>query len=40
MPGASAAISVNVVAPLSRLRRMIGVHRSPRISEALAIGQY
>jgi hypothetical protein len=39
-PGAPAAISVKLVLPRSRFRRMIGVHRSARISDALAIGQY
>ena len=29
-----------VVQPFSRLRRMIGVHRSARTADALAIGQY
>ena len=39
MPGAPALISVNVWAPLSRFRTMIGVHRSASSSEARAIGQ-
>ncbi len=38
-PGAPAAISLKVRQPSSRLRRMIGVQRSARISEPRAIGQ-
>lgn len=40
MPGAQSAIWPKVLDPSSRLRRMMGVQRWPRISAALAMGQY
>jgi hypothetical protein len=36
--GAPALISLNVVQPAMRLRTMMGVHRSVKISAARAIG--
>ena len=39
-PGAPFAISVKVLEPFRTLRRMIGVQRSAKTSDALAIGQY
>jgi hypothetical protein len=39
MPGAPEASSLKVVQPYRRLRRMTGVHRSARISDARAMGQ-
>ncbi len=40
MVGTPRAIWENVSAPNSRLRTTSGVHRSARISDARAIGQY
>jgi len=40
MPGAPLEISVKVVHPRRRLRTMIGVQRSAKISAARATGQY
>jgi hypothetical protein len=39
-PGAPVAISLKVWQPSSTFRTMIGVQRSARTSEALAMGQY